>query len=448
MTIFEREPRLGGRVQSFETYVSDDFTDGYPVELGGSTFDADDDLIEKLADDVGVKLFHIPQDESPLASASSWDGRELTANQGCVLERSLEGVCQVSQPSFGPDKDLLGEFARSWGISTEPQKRMSHWLHTKRLLERAIRISGSSLKLNAAVTRITRFPDLTYDVHWTHTNLDGTRTDHVENFGAVFIAAPFHQANIEIQPPLTVQPKEISYKPLHVTHFASDPEKYLNPINLDPRNFNLAKDNIVPTTIWDLRNQSQRQADTDSSVPPFLTLTREMGIVREGCVVGAEYLYRVTSEQPFTDDDIATLFNKTRGGGVTLPYQFCDTIESKLKSEGRVNDFYEFRDRYMIAEYLWGQDYNSAWFQMKARCVPHNPAVNWVHRQFWPNAVVVPDGNASDTEDRNEIAPKLFYVSDFERRQGASMSGSLKSAEEAARSLRYYHIQGPGPFGW
>jgi hypothetical protein len=173
-------------------------------------------------------------------------------------------------------------------------------------------------------------------------------------------------------------------------------------------------------------------------VPTFLKLTRTSSSYLEGCLVYDENLYRVISQGPFSDDDIAVLFNKTglARKAVTFPDQSCYTLSRDDSSTLRE----EFRDKPIN----WkdeGKD--EEWYMRNLGCVQY-PTVRWIHRQFWPNAVPVVDNARSpgilDEEKAQPLAPRLFYVSGFEGWRGASISRSVEYGQRAARKLYYDYI--------
>lgn len=459
MTIFEREPRLGGRVHTVQRDVR---SDGQSVEAGGSAFDAWDSLMQQQAKDAGASISDVHDGKSPLAFVSTWDGRELALSEDDQIATQVDSVPKMlwhhglslrtwkqllreiwenesgidfylpirwrnsvrrdrSQPWLQPQRELLHEFSRSWGLATEPEKEAHDTYGMRNLLSRSIRIAGSSLNLNATVTRVRRYEDLTFDVHWTRTSPDGEREESAERFDAVIIAAPFHETEIEIEPPLPVAPEKTTYKPLHVTHFVSESL-------LDPTTFNLSPDEAVPDMIWDLRGIRQRESEPKSPTPSFLTLTRKTSDYLSGCLIQSENIYRVTSEQPFTDDNIATLFNRTglARGDITFPEQHCRHVKDL-----------ENRLTATEAQAEEEEDLYDAWHRKHSGCELWDTKVRWVHRRFWPNAVPITNENSTDSDSmqRTELAPRLYYVSDFERRIGASITQSAKSAHKVAYKL-------------
>jgi hypothetical protein len=74
-----------------------------------------------------------------------------------------------------------------------------------------------------------------------------------------------------------------------------------------------------------------------------------------------------------------------------------------------------------------GEDGEVQW----SGCV-FNPTVRRVHREYWPKGMFLVETNHSLEEhfERIELAPRFFYVSGFEGREGASISNSVRSAKK------------------
>jgi hypothetical protein len=467
VTIFERDNRLGGRIHGVRKYD----TGYHTVETGGDTFDTDDSLTAELARDVGVRVNNIESDYAkaitkPFPRISIWNGTEFTGSEiqpmlptwnnlvrlmwqsgrssrfwwrmpaqlytAIKHKRYCEDWIEVlSRAAFAaadsPNKDNIDRFAVSWGLPRKPQKETTG--SNERLLKRLVRMSGVSMNLQSTVTRITRHEDLTYDVHWSFKNGDGQEETSVKRFDAIIIAAPFHQANITFDPPLQSVPEKVDYSPLHVTHFISTHR-------LDPTTFNLPQNETVPDTIWNIHSQSNEESK--SFVPAFLTLTRTDSSYLDCCVGHYENLYRVISQEPFSDNDIAILFNKTglARKTVTFPDQSCYTLTRDHIPALRE----EFRGKKINWEDEAFRDEEC--YMRNLGCVLY-PTVRWVHRQFWPNAVPVVNHTKPPgiLEEKTQLlAPRLFYVSGFEGWTGASISRSVDYGQRAARKLYYDYI--------
>ncbi|KAJ5577460.1 uncharacterized protein N7459_006424 [Penicillium hispanicum] len=470
VTIFERESRLGGRIHTVPSYDGS-LNRGDRVETGGSTFDAEDfSALYWVAKDVGVEMIDAHHGQRPLALVSTWDGQKLIpseVDQARPLCDSLPRVLwyslqlwrefidmfwsygldwittwrvwrnsliwKRSWPGLGPSKDLLHQLTSQWGGNhrEEPDQRQRQVKGgMERFLKRMVKLSGSAVRLDSTVTRLTH-EDLTFDVHWSHIRSDGTLEEKVERFDSVVITAPFHQANIKIEPPLPVIPPRISYKSIHVTHFISRQ-------SLDPTTFNLSPKEILPDTIWSIGDR------VDSLAPRFLTLSRQTTSYLDGCLVEDENLFRITSEHSFSDDEIAMLLNRTGHARehVTFPGQSCYPIYKGFQESDPDSPIREeLLNQYTQAVQSPERDRDDEWFRKNVGCEVNSPTVRWIHRQFWQNAVPIVDKNrASGEKDRIELSPRLFYVSGFEGREGASISGSVKSAKEASDRLFFNHI--------
>ncbi|KAJ5814660.1 hypothetical protein N7474_006437 [Penicillium riverlandense] len=478
VTIFEREPRLGGRIHTVSLYDENDLF----IETGGDTFSPLHRITEQ-ARDVGVEVQDAYLGKNPLSLVSIWDGQNFTLsekdearenymalpnylalrdylslsetdevrvnfetlsdyqNQPNYLPWNLDGVedntdlevhlkwhmRKGSWPHLGPDKDVLRQFAQSWGFPAEPQEELL--ASNQRFLRRMVRIADSKLNLNSTVTRIQRHEDLTFDVHWLHEG-----STHVESFDAVVIAAPFHQTKIEIDPPLPAAaiPDEVAYKSLHVTHFISRR-------GLDTATFNLSSHGTVPDKIWHFEPQDPQRA-LSSSAPPFVSLSRADSYYMHGCMPRSENLYQVVSEQPFSDDDIATLLsqNGIAREDIIFPDQTCYPVKMHSLLAALPLDMRdEFAAKLAEIESASEEPIVGHLGELLG-CVEDDPDVRWLHRQPWPNAVPIID--QAYNPGRREMAPRLFYVSGFEGVEGASIAGSVDNAMKVKDRLFYDYM--------
>ncbi|KAJ5179221.1 hypothetical protein N7492_002431 [Penicillium capsulatum] len=465
VTIFEREPRLGGRVHT----VRSDHHKGQDqiFETGGNMFDAWDQILERKLEDAGVTTHYIHDGKSPLAFVSAWDGEKLELSEDDQLASQLDTVPnmlwyhglsfrvwkklwhqiwhgepgidylpihwrnsvrkEMSAPGLRPKAKQLNELARSWGLKTEPQKQANSLYGMENILHRLTRIAGSSVHLDSTVTRIKRHGSGESDVYWTHVSPEGLRKEYVETFGAVIIAAPFHQTDIEFEPPLPDPPVETEYKSVHVTHFITERE-------LDPTTFNLPKDGKVPDTIWDIRDRDLQESET-TSTPSFLTLTRETSSYLSGCLLEKENVYRILSEQIITDNDIATFLNKTGvpRGDITFPDQHCDFAGYSFDTSAAFRNVPE------------PEESREERLRKISNCQDEDTTVRWIHRRAWPNAMPIVHDNATSSTQRIQLTPELYYLSDFERTKGASIIQSLESADRTAFKFLEKGLRCPHP---
>lgn len=478
VTIFERESYLGGRIHSIHTYDGDGRD---IVNLGAHTFDADDELFAGLARDASVELrYQYPNIlGAPLSQVSIWDGEKVVFQE---LERAplTQGVFKrlvwqnlmatrfwdqlaldaktiwnkqwahakwVTIGHGGPDKELLTDFARTWGLSVEPQKVIGDVLGMCRcrrgdigaFLERLVGIAEALVHFNSTVTRIVRHENQMFDVYWTTKCTNAPEQSYMEHFDAVVLAPAFGQTDIQIEPPLTSVPKKVEYTPFHVTHFISREP-------LDPTTFNLFPGDSVPDILWNVDNGSKVQ-DIPTSPPSFLTLTRTTRPYLSGCEIIDENVYKVTSGEFFSDDDIAILLNNAgiARETITFPDQACfPTLAGWPPGRSVVvgEDYFEIiDDDFPSISVDLDPDVPSS--NRPVRRIPKDPdcscevpIVRWVHRQYWPNGLPVVDDTDSDvSQPQVELAPRLFYTAGFEGEGQASISKSVASALDVSNRM-------------
>ena len=478
--IFEREPQIGGRIHTVTPY--DEYGVG-TVETGGDLFHEDDCLVAEMARSLDSRSFIVFDHEevNPVSMASLWDGQDLNVNPFCMEKEAFQDTREnliktVRQHGMSPQ--FWARFAQSlwknWEMgrnSTSPMTSMPLFGHSKweevlawaslearpllnqevlepyapkfglnstmkravgcgndnllnRLLHRLNQQPGFSLDVNSTVTRVTRNEDQTFDVEWSR-RFPSRIYNNVERFDAVVIAAPFHQTETEVDPPLPVEPEKVEYSPLHVTHFISKGP-------LDGRNFNLPEDYSLPHVVWNVDDSPKTNQSFTS--PSFLSITTTQMYYTAGIEDDYEPLYRVLSREPFSDHDITALldvFGKTREN-ITFPDQTCFVNQPDVYG----HDFHWY-DGYesppQVPQYVLVGDL----VNYSSGCLRTKPTVRWVHRQYWPYGIpdVQPQSGPKDEAEQLELTPGMFYLSGFEGWQGASMSQSVSNAKQVATTL-------------
>lgn len=343
----------------------------------------------------------------------------------------------------GPDQGSISDFSERYFISSKPQ--VSLWGGLGILLNRVVKQLGQRknffLNLQSTVTKLTRRPDSTWDVHWTVQSPGGLTENHNETFDSVIIAAPLGQAHLRFEPSLPITPDNTSYTPLHVTNFITGKilarEAFNSTLHHGRGSFANG-----PNIIWNVQSDGKTDPGNSCSTPPFISITRLFStVLDDDRSIWPENLYRVVSTAPFTDDDIAALMKKCGKAreSVTFPDQSCYKLTN---GEGGFLQ-YHFGEAYRRAGIL-GPTY---WMD-RDECF-YKPWIRWVNRKFWPNGLPVVDGNRDQPakDDQLELAPGLFYVSGFEGRRGASLSDSTNNARKIKDMLvsKYLNIQDRDP---
>ncbi|KAJ5660848.1 uncharacterized protein N7484_000220 [Penicillium longicatenatum] len=479
VTVFERESYVGGRIKEARMYAEAGEKSHDTVHTGAQSFDAGDALLADLEQDVGLtfETRHPHVLGSPLSQVNVWNGEKLIPQQlerlpftWNVLKRVVlqtlrssrfwdqlavdtrkiweQGANWATVGRDGPDEDEMFRFAQKWGISCEPQKSLVPRRCRASFLEELAGKSGATVLLNSTVTHIKRLRDNTFDVSWVQ-NAMGEETSHVENFDTVVFAHAFGQTDIDVDLPLPAAPKEITYTPLHVTHFISR-------LPLDPVTFNLTGNAEVPDLIWNLGNCCN-PSGSKKNPPSFLVLEKSEKFYLNGCSGESENVYRVVSENPFTDQNIASLMehNGTARKNVTFPEQASFPIIPSWPLERsvvinyttgmvRIQDYEEEESPEVRlswdpsqASALWPSDAAMLLASQNPEIAGIDPTVRWVHREYWRNGVpITSNEDCVGIDDHNtELVPGLFYISGFERESGASVSKSVASAVGLSEKL-------------
>lgn len=482
VTIFEKDPRIGGRISSARPYQ-----DGSLADIGAYTFDADDKLIAKMFDPIDAvhsrRYLYTGSDkwtQNHLERVSVWDGETLTKSAAVPLPLTWTTLAQIlkehalypkfwtgfrrffkislvfddvgdlvdselprkcdwihyhwirsnlvtrwqcrahqyaksliwaaSRARFGPTNEDLQGLSDSYGMASKQQNITLLYSLASTLNDVVNQLGNKphfSLNLNSTAIQITRLGNKTFDVHWTQPSLDGLQELHTQNFDFVVIAAPYHQSAIQLDPPLPEIPANTSYTPTWVTNF-------LSPKQLDTRIFNT--EGASPEIIWSLEEERIKKADYECKTPSFISITYRLSPFGSGCVGGSEELYQITSREPFSDDDIAGMVQwcgRARED-VTFPDQACRELK-------------EWEEGTWSGEKIIHQVGNNGTYS----CAPA-PDIRWVHRQFWPNGLVARNSDTRTSSNPWKLAPGLFYTSDFESRDGASVSGSVYNGKRVA----------------
>lgn len=331
-----------------------------------------------------------------------------------------------SRAKTGQSLDLRSRYAATDGMSTKPQKELLWNQHDRiftGLLGDLYDHEEFSSHLNSTVTKVMRFSNGTFGFHWTQTTQDGSQEMHMEYFDNVVIAAPFHQAALEIEPPLPSEPEKITYAPIHVTSITS--ERLPDSLILQPHG---EKWRTSAALLWPKYLRHETEGLNATSLP-FISVSRDQ-------TAWYEYdsrhddLTRVVSGELFSDEDIAALFHG-KDEHVTFPNQSCfypKQAEPDLVRPRCSNVRKEFA--------LAGGAVNKA-----SGCVGR-PTIAWIYRDYWPNGlpVITRDGKHVD---HAELVPGIFYVNGFEGWEGASVSRSIASGRKVRDLLvaKYWATQ-------
>jgi len=292
----------------------------------------------------------------------------------------------ATQAIYVQDLDAVHGFAAISAMANGRRRRISISRENWRLFDRMIKLSESRRWLNTKVTTITRHDNGTFSLSWVAASsaaTDGNSQSQTELFDIVIIAAPFHQADITISPPLHRTPPLTSYHAQHITVFTT-------PHPLSASGLSLPPNTAVPDTIWTTPGFGTQPL-------PFPRLTKRETENREGCVVYGEYTYTLVSSKRISDAAITQLLDLSVD---TFPYRPTPPIEI-----GNPN--------------------------------PEYGPIRWIHREVWPHAypLLKPQKNSDVDDIPVELAPNLYYTSGAESVLGSSLELSAYMGRNVAELL-------------
>jgi hypothetical protein len=322
-------------------------------------------------------------------------------------------VLAGSQTKAGHSIELRSRLISSDGTSPKAQKQLE-WNQHDRILTGLLGDLHDheevTTRLNSVVTRVTRYDNGTFGVYWTQDTQDGGKEVHMEQFDNVIIAAPFHQAALEIEPALPREPEKITYTPIHTTSIISEklPDSLL--LQLHGEYWRTSAGFLWPTHLHHQDSSSNRTS------LPFISVARERVVYYDYISSWADFT-RIISGSLFSDDDLAALFNQTRGN-ITFPNQSC-FIPQQAHPNFVQPKYEKVREEFALK----GGAVNTS-----SVCVDR-PTIAWIHRDYWPNGIPVieRDGGREDDGAWRELVPGMFYINGFEGRERASVSKSIAS---------------------
>jgi hypothetical protein len=140
-----------------------------------------------------------------LLSPRYWYNVFSSLNKKSVSDHYIDPLFQGIRNLLDHDEEnwaSISDFSERYFISSKPQ--VSLWGGLGILLNRVVKQLGQRknffLNLQSTVTKLTRRPDSTWDVHWTVQSPGGLTENHNETFDSVIIAAPLGQAHLRFSP--------------------------------------------------------------------------------------------------------------------------------------------------------------------------------------------------------------------------------------------------------
>ena len=365
ITIYERNHYVGGRSTTVNVYADPEL----PVELGASIFVKVNHNLLAAARTFGLDLLHYGGDELQglPRSLGVWDGENLVFFQSDesyswwttlkilwkygmspirtnnLMKKTVGNFLQMYDDGF-PFESLSdvtrkvgldqvtgvygNDFLEHNGISTEFARdvvqastrvnyaqnlRQIHGLETMvcmatdgamsvkggnwQIFDGMIKASDAGLALNMTVEMLSK-TDGMYNIEARSTSSAIGSSGYSDDYDTVIMAAPVDQSNITFSPPLVSTPKPILYVSLHATLFTS-------PFRLNPSAFNLPAGSDVPSTL--LTTTSTDESDNGKILPFFSISTLRSVVNHEKSPPQSEYLYKIFSPAPYSDQDIKGL---------------------------------------------------------------------------------------------------------------------------------------------
>lgn len=256
----------------------------------------------------------------------------------------------------------------------------------QRLPHRMLKIAEAHIRLNHRVSRITVGEQRRWKVHAVSADNQAKAQPSTfeDEFDIIILTAPFAFNGIDIDPPIStlISTAEIRrYVERHVTLFST-----LH--RLSPRYFNQSTDTTVPEYILTAPKQSISEDDNDifsitvsDRVPPPDRIDDEGEL---------EFVYKIVSSKPITDDEIASLLSHS----LSSPTDNFSCLRT-------IRDI----------------------------------GVTWLHRQAWPHAYPQFDPKRPILDDI-EIAPDLYYTAAAEDVL-STMEMSCRMGKNLAKHLYY-----------
>lgn len=320
-----------------------------------------------------------------------------------------------SQAAAGQGVELRSRIAQFDELNGKPQKLLQWNQHDRiftGLLGDLYDHESVTMHLDSAVTRVTRYSNGTFGVSWARPGHGESQELHMEQFDNVIIATSFHQAKLEIEPPLPLKPKEITYAPIHVTSIISQPLPESLLLQAHGERWRTSAAFLWPTHL------RHRVPGLNTTSLPFISVARERTVCGDHDST-PHALTRVVSGDSFSDKDIAALFHEPREN-VTFPHQSC-FVPQQAQPDLVHPKYHKTREEFALENGVVNKS---------SGCV-ERPTIAWIHRDYWPDGlpVIKKDGNIDDGEWR-ELASGMFYVNGFEGHEGASVSKSIASGRK------------------
>ena len=162
-----------------------------------------------------------------------------------------------------------------------------------------IKTSDAGLALNMTVEMLSK-KDGMYNIEALSRSSAIGSSGYSDDYDAVIMAAPVDQSNITFSPALVNMPKPVRYVNLHVTLFTS-------PFRLNPSAFNLPVGSDVPSM---LLTTTSTDKSNDGKILPFFSISTLRSVVNhEKSPPQSEYLYKIFSPAPYSDQDIRGLLD-------------------------------------------------------------------------------------------------------------------------------------------
>ncbi|KAJ5979671.1 hypothetical protein N7481_006969 [Penicillium waksmanii] len=504
VTIFEKEPQIGGRIGKAYRYDARDssWTSIAPTDSGAYMFDSDDeaigDMVRRTSSEDRIDRDFFVWSRSFGTSlpdrASTWDGQTLNLNPTDRVPLTWENVARtLSRHALSPKywwnvfhslkESINGEYieplltsCRNWKTGQEWEE-YDDWI-TFQLLVKSIFIRarpGPDKDLLSEFTGhyfIGSKPQSTLD-----TGIGVLLDDVVKQLGRRTNFSLNLQSAVTklIQRPDSAWDAHWTFQSPHVlteNHNGTfDSVIIAAPFGQASLRFEqslpITPDNISYTSLHVTNFLTERPLDHTAfnmsldygEGPNLIWNVQSDGVAQPG---------NPCSTPPFIS--ITRLFSDV-GSGCVSDYENLyrvvskdpfsdDDIAALMKKCGKARESVTFPDQscYKLNNgYSMNTDPDLAinyptrpetrWMG-RSECVDE-PWIRWVGRKFWPYALPVVEGTRRQPgqDDQLELAPGLFYVSGFEGRHGASLSESTNSARRIKDMLlsKYLKIQDGHP---
>lgn len=178
-----------------------------------------------------------------------------------------------------------------------------------KIFDEMVRASGAGILLGSSVTNVNRTAEGRYALTWT-ADWSGAE-QRLDEFDAIILAGPYHQANIQFSPTLDRIPNDPKYVNLHTTLFST-------PHRLSPAYFNLPPTARVPDMVLTTLPSECVTCFTNSGIgPDSIFSISQVRTAINPSTRERERVYKIFSSAPMSEQRLPKIIDipPTSGSG-------------------------------------------------------------------------------------------------------------------------------------